>query len=118
MNQIYNILAIALGGAVGSVLRYLTGVWLGALGCTPVVSTLAVNVCGSFAIGVLMGCTEGRLALLAVTGLCGGFTTFSTFSAQSVDLLARGEWMSAALYIGASVVLCLLATIVGFAVVR
>ncbi len=109
---------MALGGATGSVMRYVIGLAVGAIGYSPVIATLAVNVLGSFMIGLLMGNTDGRIALLAVTGLCGGFTTFSTFSAQSVDLIAQGQWLTAAAYIAASLILCLGATFAGIAIGR
>lgn len=124
-----NLLAIALvgaGGAVGSVLRYVTvslaGRWLGL--AFPY-GTLAVNILGSFAMGLLVGLMavmlpeKGRqLHLLLAVGVLGGFTTFSAFSLDAVSLLQRGETLSAALYILASVVLSLLALAGGMALMK
>jgi CrcB protein len=117
MNQVF---AIALGGAVGSVLRYWTS--LGAhhlFGRGFPYGTLAVNVLGSLAIGVLyvllverssLG-VEWRAAL--ITGFLGGFTTFSAFSVETTLLLEQAEHLKAALNIAASVLLCLAATLLG-----
>jgi len=118
-------LLVAAGGAFGSVARYWASVlvvWLLGGESFPW-ATLAINVLGSFVIGVLAGVTgpEGRLAgdattrLLLMVGLCGGFTTFSSFSLQTLVLLRSGEMVSALLNIAASVLLCLLATAAGLA---
>lgn len=109
---------IALGGALGSVLRAA----LGLLGQGRLVwATLAVNVLGSFAIGWLMarlGALEptmaARVHALGVVGFCGGFTTFSTFSWQTLDQLQRGQWAAALLNIMLSVSLCLVAVWFGY----
>lgn len=97
------VLLVAAGGAAGSVLRYLVSLlaleWLG--GGFPW-GTLAVNVIGSGAIGVLGGLgVQGELRLLLVTGLLGGFTTFSAFSLET-GILAERHAGLAALYVAAS----------------
>jgi CrcB protein len=116
------LLAIAAGGAVGAVARY--GVALAALraGATFPYGTLAVNVLGSFLLGALVRLfgaapASGPRALeLALTvGLCGGFTTFSTFGLDTVRLLETGQPAHAALYVAASVALSLLALWAGLA---
>jgi fluoride exporter len=114
---------IALGGAVGSVLRYLIG---GAIqrssGSGFPVGTMFVNVAGCFLIGVFVRYllnmqTSAELRALLVIGFCGGFTTFSTFSFETVGLIEGGEYARAATYVLGSVVLCLMATFAGMAAV-
>ncbi len=113
---------IALGSAIGGVLRYLLGGWVQRLsGPAFPTGTLLVNVSGSLLLGFLLRwashppslSAEGR-AFLTV-GLCGGYTTFSTFSAESVTLMQDGQWGKALAYVGGSVALSLAATAVGFA---
>ena len=117
---------IAVGGALGSVARYaLNGVVSARLGETFPAGTLVVNVAGSFVIGVLGALTaaEGRLSPEArvlvvqflMIGICGGFTTFSSFSLQTLNLLREREWLYAGGNVLLSVALCLLATALGFA---
>lgn len=115
--------AVAAGGATGSLLRYLLAQWLPrASGAFPV-STLAVNVVGSFLIGVFArmfaAADEHVLARAALmVGLCGGFTTFSAFSAEVVALAQEGRTGRAALYIAVSVVTGIAAVVAGFLVVN
>lgn len=97
---------VALGGAAGSVLRYLVSVASLALfgGGFPW-GTLAVNIAGSAAIGALAGAgMEGQARLLLVTGFLGGFTTFSAFSLEAVGLWERSPALAVA-YVAASVLL-------------
>lgn len=108
------ILAVAAGGALGSVARYLAGVYAARwLGTGFPWGTLFVNVTGSFLIGAL---AEGfalrwnadlNTRTLLVAGICGGYTTFSTFSLDIVTLVNRGETVLAAVYVVASVLLSL-----------
>ncbi len=118
---------VGLGGAVGSVARYWASVlvvWLNGGELFPW-ATLAINVVGSFVIGVFAAMTgaDGRLAgddttrLLIMVGLCGGFTTFSSFSLQTLVLLRGGQTLWAMGNIALSVGLCLLATAAGVALV-
>ena len=104
------VLLVATGGAAGSVLRYLVSVLaIGAFGTGFPWGTLAVNVIGSAAIGLLGGLgVEGGLRLLLVTGLLGGFTTFSAFSLET-GLLWQRHWSLAVLYVAASLALGLAA---------
>lgn len=109
---------IALGGAAGSVVRALAAL---ALPSRFPWATLLVNVSGSLLIGWLMarlGPAESAFALraraLLVTGFCGGFTTFSTFSWQTLDQMNEGRWAAAAANVCLSVGLCLLAVWLGF----
>ncbi len=117
--------AVALGGALGSLGRYAAMSALGRwLGTEFPYGTLAVNVVGSFAMGLLMGLgalvrqpsAEVR-AFLAV-GVLGGFTTFSTFSSDVSVLMERGDLAAAAVYIGASVIASVGALFVGLWLVR
>lgn len=108
------LLQVAAGGAIGSVLRYGTSIWAGrALGTGFPWGTLIVNVLGSFAMGFLAVYLAERGALkaapLLMTGLLGGFTTFSAFSLDTLTLWERGETLLAPAYIAASVLLSLAA---------
>ena len=115
---------IAIGGAAGSVLRYaLGGVIQKTAAVAFPVGTLAVNVIGCFIIGLLTQHflnLEPSPALRAglITGLCGGFTTFSAFSIEIVGLLSGGEYPKAAAYILMSLTLSIAATIAGMGVAR
>ncbi len=114
---------IALGGALGSVARYagsnLASTWLG--GAFPW-GTLIVNVLGSLLIGFFAALTGpgGRLyvssdvRLFVMVGICGGYTTFSSFSLQTLDLLRDGAVARAGLNVVGSVTLCLLAVWIGY----
>jgi CrcB protein len=110
---------VALGGALGSVLRHALSVLLAqALGTGFPWGTLAVNVIGSAAIGVAAGLgVSGGARLLLVTGMLGGFTTFSAFSLETGELFERHPGL-AALYVAASVGLGLLAFAAGLMVAR
>lgn len=113
--QIY--LAVASGGALGTVARYfLSGVIANAFGQTFPWGTLIINVTGSFVIGffAILAGPDGRLMVSGTTrqfvmvGLCGGYTTFSSFSLQTLNLINDGEWLAAGGNIAGSVSLCLL----------
>ncbi len=104
--SLVSVMLVAVGGAVGSVLRYLTSVaaleWLGA--AFPW-GTLAVNAIGSLVIGAMAGAdVEGSARLLLVTGVLGGFTTFSAFSLEATMLWERAPALSIA-YVAASIIL-------------
>jgi CrcB protein len=106
---------IALGGALGSVLRYLM---VSALGAP--IGTLAVNVLGSFAIGVLFVWLDARdgWQVFLMTGVLGGFTTFSAFSLDTLKLIQTGQTLQAAAYAGVSVALSLAAVALGVALMK
>jgi CrcB protein len=112
---------IALGGAAGSVLRYMVGGTIQRLSPSGFpVGTLFVNVVGCFLIGVFVRFllhmqTSLEMRALLVVGFCGGFTTFSTFSIETVGLIEGGEYARAATYISGSVLLCITATFAGMA---
>lgn len=120
-----NILLVAVGGAAGSVCRYLTGLamtrWLGT--GFPW-GTITVNIVGSFVIGLLTVLIARKVSmpmetrLLLVVGFLGGFTTFSSFSLDTMALFERGESLSAFAYVAASVLLSLGAAFGGLALGR
>ena len=113
-------LAIAGGGAVGALLRFWMSGWAyGLFGRGFPYGTLLVNVLGSLLMGVLFALLVERAAAapewraLLMIGLLGSFTTFSTFSIETLNLLEGGEYSKAVLNIGLSVVLCLAAAMAG-----
>lgn len=114
---------VATGGALGSVGRYwLSGLVAARLGETFPWGTLVVNVSGSFVIGLLAALTapEGRflvspsVRLFFMVGVCGGYTTFSSFSLQTLNLLREGEWLYAAGNVLLSVILCMVGVWLGY----
>ena len=106
---------VALGGAAGSVLRYMT-----VLAVPAPAGTLIVNVAGSFVMGALSVLLITRLHLspLLMTGLLGGFTTFSAFSLDAVKLWEAGQALTALGYVLASVILSILGLALGAALAR
>ena len=118
-----SLLQVALGGALGASARYLTSVAaMRLVGPGFPWATLAVNVLGSFLMGVLVVALarEGgtRAAPFLMTGVLGGFTTFSAFSLEAVTLWERGAMGEAALYVGLSVGLSIGALMLGAALAR
>jgi CrcB protein len=115
---------VALGGAAGAAARFAVAQWTGARwGGTFPWGTLAVNLTGSLAIGLVLTLLLARGAdptyrLLLVTGFLGGYTTFSAFSFETLALLEARRWDAAALYVGGSVALGLLATALGLGLGR
>ena len=117
------LLAVAGGGAIGSVARYVIGVLLLRAGNGFPVSTLLINVVGSFLIGLFARLFDAPdhsqvLRVALTVGICGGFTTFSTFSAETVTLMQQGKAGRAALYVTVSLVAGVLATFAGLMVGR
>ena len=116
-----NILLVALGGAAGSVARYLLSKAIQNTAATAFPwGTMAVNVAGCLLIGLLYGLASGDgtrlgadLKLMLTVGFCGGFTTFSTFANESLTLAKTGDALLSAAYIGSSVVLGMLAVMAG-----
>ena len=119
------VLAVALGGALGSVARYLVGIGSTRLfGVEFPWGTLIINIVGSFLIGVFVElfALKWDLPLSArvflTVGICGGFTTFSTFSLDSWVLIERGAFWSTGAYMAGSVVLSIAALFAGLHLVR
>lgn len=115
------ILIVGVGSFAGGALRYILSVWLSKLGrlwAFPI-GIMVINILGCFLIGVLYGyfkskaTTDPVLPLLLMTGVLGGFTTFSTFSFETVQLLQQNEWLKAALYVVGSVGLGVVACYLG-----
>jgi len=118
VNNLGALVWIALGGAAGSVARALVGM---ALRSSFPWATLLINVAGSLLIGGLMARlgpaesgTAATLRSLLVVGFCGGFTTFSTFSWQTLEQMQKGQWGAAIANVLLSVTLCLAAVWLGF----
>lgn len=107
-----SVIYVAIGGAVGAVLRYLVG-----QSVSFPYGTLLVNVLGSLAIGMLFVLMEERGMRqhhpLIMTGLLGGFTTFSTFSLDALKLFEAGQPAMAAIYAGGTLALCLIGCAAG-----
>jgi len=125
MTDLRMILAVAAGGALGSVARYLAGIGSTRLfGLAFPWGTLIINIVGSFLIGAFVELfalkwdlpQDARVFL--TVGICGGFTTFSTFSLDTYGLMERGDWWLAAGYIAGSVVLSIAALIAALHLVR
>ena len=123
-NPMMTYLWIAIGSALGGVARHwCTLVATAWFGPTFPWGTLFINILGSFVIGLFFALTgpDGRLdvsldaKLFVMTGLCGGYTTFSAFSLQTLSLFQDGAWFRGSAYIVASVVLCLIAVWAGHA---
>jgi CrcB protein len=110
------LILIFLGGGTGSVLRALVARWMAPFSFP--FGTLLVNVLGCFLIGFLYALFGRQLLsdqsrLVLAVGFCGGFTTFSTFSNESLHLLRSGQGLVFAAYVGGTVLLCLLSVWLG-----
>ena len=120
------VISVALGGAIGAVLRYGTGTWaLRVFGPGFPAGTMLVNVTGSLIMGVAAAVmlhkvsgAPGVYPLFFMTGVLGGFTTFSAFSLDAMTLIESGRLGAAIIYIAGSVVLSLLALLCGLALGR
>jgi len=120
-----SILLVGIGGFVGSIARYLVAILFSSqISSVFPFATLTVNVLGCFLIGILFALSDrGNLLspewrILLTTGFCGGFTTFSTFSYESMRLMQDGEYLYLAAYVFISVFVGLTATYLGIALVR
>jgi len=120
------LLQVALGGAIGASARYLSGAAiLRAFGSGFPYGTMFVNIVGSFLMGLLaiwlmerMDGSFARYAPFLMTGVLGGFTTFSAYSLDALYLMERGRYMSASIYMGGSVVLAIAALFLGMTLAR
>jgi CrcB protein len=115
-------IAVLIGGAIGSLTRLLVGVAIQQrYGLAFPMGTLVINVTGSLLIGFILRFAFDTTAVtpvvraLLTTGFCGGYTTFSTFSFETFDLMRQGLYARAGVYVVSSVTLGLAATFVGFA---
>jgi CrcB protein len=118
-------LAVGAGGAVGAMLRY----WLsarvtGIMGLAFPWGTLTVNILGSFMVGICMVLIAGKATgaeiwrLGLIVGILGGFTTFSAFSSEVLNLLQTEQWFRAIIFMSASILLCVTAAAAGVAAAR
>ena len=118
----FNLLLVAIGGALGSVLRYLTSLFVAHYfsGKFPL-ATFIINFTGCFLIGVFLHFSlraDEKLKYLFVIGFCGGFTTFSTFANENLQLIYNGNAILALTYTLASVILGILAVWLGMVVMK
>jgi fluoride exporter len=123
LRNLWTYLWVGAGGAMGTILRFwISGVVAQAYGERFPMGTLVINITGSFVIGFFATLTgpEGRWLVgslprqFFMIGICGGYTTFSSFSLQTLNLAREGQWGYAMLNIGLSVVLCLIGVWLGF----
>ncbi len=119
--MIKNILLIGLGGFIGSIARFLVSRLNNQLDWLSIpIGTLAVNVIGSFLIGFLVGISEKspiltvELRMFLMVGLCGGFTTFSSFTGENLMLMRNGQFLPLFLYTGLSILLGFTAVYFGY----
>ena len=118
------LLIIGAGGFIGTILRYSISQFIQAkaLSAFPF-GTLAVNIIGCFVIGIVFALSErttmsAEWRLFLATGICGGFTTFSAFSSETFSLLREGQIWYASAYVILSLLLGILATFVGYSILR
>ena len=114
--MIRELMAVGFGGAAGSIVRYLLsgGILAGQTLLGFPAGTFTVNAAGSLLIGILLEATSSEtIGWLLIVGFCGGFTTFSTFSADAVRLLRTGCYNTAAIYVALSVAVCIVFAALG-----
>ena len=114
--MIRELMAVGFGGAAGSIVRYLLsgGILAGQTLLGFPAGTFTVNAAGSLLIGILLEASVSEtLGWLLIVGFCGGFTTFSAFSADTVRLLRAGCYNAAAIYVALSVAVCIVFAALG-----
>ena len=114
--MIRELMAVGFGGAAGSIVRYLLsgGILAGQTLLGFPAGTFTVNAAGSLLIGILLEASVSEtLGWLLIVGFCGGFTTFSTLSADTVRLLRAGCYNAAAVYVALSVAVCIVFAALG-----
>jgi CrcB protein len=122
----YPYLLVAVGGAIGSVLRYGTGVFVGTLWRNSFpLGTLLINIVGSLVMGLFVGLMARLLPtwqsdarLFFAVGVLGGFTTFSSFSLDAISMIERGDVLLATLYVVLSVAIAVPALYIGLIIMR
>lgn len=115
-----DIFFVFIGGGLGSICRYAGGKWIHqfSLGAFPY-ATLIINIVACFILGIAAGSqleksyTESYVKFFLMIGFCGGFSTFSAFSYESVQLIHQGKYLFLASYIGLSFILCISVTFAG-----
>ena len=118
-----NCIVVGAGGFIGAVCRYLIGMIPLKEGCTFPIKTLMINIAGSFLIGIVAALAmrteslDSRIVLFLKVGICGGFTTFSSFALETTDLMKDGKMHLAAIYTVLSVTLGVLAVFAGQGIV-
>ena len=112
--MIKNMIIIAAGGALGSMARYALTLLSSQLLIRAEWATLAANVCGSFLIGLILPNAKSEYFLFCTVGVCGGFTTFSTFSSQAMHMLHNGQYAMGLLYITGTTFLSLAMVALGW----
>ena len=122
MQTLKNFLWVGLGGGIGAILRFLIAVTWKNISFP--YSTLFINIIGSLIIGIVFaysirpGALPEQLKLFLATGICGGFTTFSSFSLENMQLLRSGNYAAAVMYMLISVTASLLAVFAGFKIMN
>jgi CrcB protein len=120
------VILVGIGGALGSIARYGSGVLVGRIWPTTFpLATMMVNIAGSLAMGLFIGwlarttpAWQADARLFVAIGVLGGFTTLSSFSLDTVSLIERGEWGQALLYVLLSVVISVAALFAGLLITR
>ena len=120
MISLTQLFVLFIGGGLGTVCRHAINVWMKSNTWSIPVGTLLANIISSFLIGFFaayfMKHSNDTLRLLFITGYCGGFSTFSTFSLENYQLLQQGKWVELLLYISLSVIVCIFSVFVGMKV--
>lgn len=116
---------VFLGGGIGSAFRYMNSLFMGKFfPNATAIGTFTTNIIGCLLIGVLIGLSlkgelgSNEMKFFLITGFCGGFTTFSAFSAESLQLIQQGQFGYAGLYVSASLLIGIFATWIGLYLVR
>lgn len=118
-----NCLVVGIGGFIGSIFRYLFSKLTIIQGSFPF-NTLLINIIGSLAIGIIAALAlknldlDEKTVLFLKVGICGGFTTFSTFALDSFELINKGDYLGSFLYILLSIVLSIVCIYLGFYVIK
>jgi CrcB protein len=118
------VLLVGLGSFIGGMFRYMLSVFIHSkIGTTFPIGTMSVNVLGSLLIGIVFGLSERsnlsvEWRIFLATGILGGFTTFSSFSNESLGMIREGQFLLAGSYILGSILLGLAATFIGIGIVK